>query len=107
MAFVAPTNLMRVNISARIRKDAQQCIECGKSPVPFEADMPDYRGKRFGMGCPDRHSLVQAEAITIEPGGDLAEYYRSMIGSIGPMIDAWNDQQQEKRTASMFPGKAK
>lgn len=104
MAYAFSTTLQKASISRSIKKGAKPCQECGQEPVPLEVDLPDYMGKRFGMGCPDGHGRILAEAVQTWVDGDMAAYYRAMLDSINPMIDAWNDQQEEKRLAKAFPG---
>lgn len=102
MAHVLPTSLVQASLTKAIAKNARLCQECGKPPVPFE-ETSISRGRSFGIGCPDRHSLIHGESGHLTPG-DAREYYAALVRSIGPMIEAWNDKQEIIRNSQMFPG---
>ncbi len=72
--------------------------------MPYEIEQATYEGKAFGMGCPDRHGLVQAHPAAWSIGDNIRVHYEQLAQSIGPMIEAWNEQQEQKRVSQLFPG---
>lgn len=104
MAHAIASGLLEAAIKRSVAKDARFCQECGKAPVPYSLDRT-YVSRAFGLGCPDRHSIMESSLeispLTLGP----VDYHAAVIGSIGPMIQAWNDEQERIRNQQMFPGK--